>query len=183
MQATQYGPFPEPASVWRRGPDKRSVRRLQSDSDEILGPHRVAESWIACLRGTALGTLCFRGAASKRIELEARRLREPEPETQHNRNYTRSIGLESATAHHTPADKATTTRLSALTCLRRSQRRRRLGERAGARRQKGQRAPERRLSAIHFVAWPVVFAKPVPWMCGPRLMSPAIWTGRTRARN
>jgi transposase-like protein len=40
MQATQYGPCPEPASVWRSGPDKRSVGQLRSDSDEILGPHR-----------------------------------------------------------------------------------------------------------------------------------------------
>jgi len=29
MQATKYGPCPEPASVWRRGPDKRSVGRLE----------------------------------------------------------------------------------------------------------------------------------------------------------
>jgi len=29
MQATQYGPCPEPASVWWRGPDKRSAGRLE----------------------------------------------------------------------------------------------------------------------------------------------------------
>jgi len=46
MQATQYGPCSELASVWRSGPDKRSVGRLQSDSDEILGPHRLLDGMI-----------------------------------------------------------------------------------------------------------------------------------------
>ena len=39
MQATQYGPSPEPGSVWWRGPDKRSVGRLEVE--RAMGARRV----------------------------------------------------------------------------------------------------------------------------------------------
>ena len=38
MQATEYGPCPESAGVWRRGSDRRSVRRMQ-----MRAPGRAGE--------------------------------------------------------------------------------------------------------------------------------------------